>query len=185
MQSLDFAAQATVANLSLIHSCLRDLDEVEKLRNADFTVKQNELMGLTQLNYVSSESFYLTMYKEGQGSQKNNSQQIDQSAVSANENSEIAFTLQVPTSPLQSEDLFQEMSMQIEKHSIKIPVVTNLANIEVFQDSDSIMTLKRYLSTQHAIKAIFELLEFASDDLSTLKCLRLLACIIIQNKNIK
>jgi len=90
LQSLDFAAQATVANLSLIHSCLRDLDEVEKLRNADFTVKQNELMGLTQLNYVSSESFYLTMYKEGQ---------IDQSA-STIDNSETSFTLQVPTSPL-------------------------------------------------------------------------------------
>ena len=55
--------------------------------------------------------------------------------------------------------------------------------LEVFQDSDSIMTLKRYLSTEHAINAILDLLESTVDDESTLKCLRLLASILIQNKD--
>jgi len=45
------------------------------------------------------------------------------------------------------------------------------------------MTLKRYLSTKHAINAVLELLEHAHDDESALKSLRLLACIIIQNKS--
>ena len=45
------------------------------------------------------------------------------------------------------------------------------------------MTLKRYLSTEHAIKAILDLLEYSVDDESTLKCLKLLASIITQNKN--
>ena len=43
------------------------------------------------------------------------------------------------------------------------------------------MTLKRYLSTEEAINTILELLEHAIDDDSTLKCLRLLASILIQN----
>lgn len=43
------------------------------------------------------------------------------------------------------------------------------------------MTLKRYLSTEHAMNAILDLLEATVDDESTLKCLRLLASIIIQN----
>ena len=60
-----------------------------------------------------------------------------------------------------------------------MPVLPDSSQIEVFQDSDSIMTLKRYLSTEHAINAILELLEYATDDESTLKCLRLLASIII------
>ena len=48
LQSLDFAAQTSVANLSLIHSAVGNLAEIERLRNADFTtVKQSELMGLT------------------------------------------------------------------------------------------------------------------------------------------
>lgn len=43
------------------------------------------------------------------------------------------------------------------------------------------MTLKRYLSTEHAINAILELVDFAIDEEATLKCLRLLASVIIQN----
>ena len=62
-------------------------------------------------------------------------------------------------------------------------MLSNIAQIEIFEDSESIMTLKRYLSTEHAINSILELLEYATDDQSTLKCLRLLASIIIQNKS--
>ena len=49
LKSIDFAGQSTVANLSMIHSPVSDVNDVEKLRNSDFTVNQLELMGLTQL----------------------------------------------------------------------------------------------------------------------------------------
>ena len=39
LQSLDFAAHSSVANLSLLHSVLSDRSEIESLRNSDFMVK--------------------------------------------------------------------------------------------------------------------------------------------------
>ena len=47
LKSLDFPEQMTVANLSLIHTAVSKVSEIEQLRNGDFTVNQNELMGLT------------------------------------------------------------------------------------------------------------------------------------------
>lgn len=74
----------------------------------------------------------------------------------------------------------KRVQVVLERHLIEIPVLTDDASsIEVFQDSDSIMTLKRYLSTEYAINAILDLLEATVEDDSTLKCLRLLASILI------
>ena len=75
------------------------------------------------------------------------------------------------------------MQLSLEKCSVILPVQNSSAQIEVFQDSDFIMTLKRYLSTKHSINAILDLLESSFDNEASMKCLRLLASIIIQNKN--
>ena len=72
-----------------------------------------------------------------------------------------------------------EHEMVIEMCQVEIPVQSALSHIEVFQESDFSMTLKRYLSTQDSINAVLGLFELASDDEQTLKCLRLLACITI------
>lgn len=51
----------TVANLSLIHTAVSTPSEIEKLRNGDFTLNQNELMGLTKLKSVSQNNFYVNL----------------------------------------------------------------------------------------------------------------------------
>ena len=51
----------TVANLSLIHSAVKDVQAVDQLRNGDFTVNQNELMGLTQVQFASQDNFYVNL----------------------------------------------------------------------------------------------------------------------------
>ena len=52
LKSLDFVPKTTVANLSLIHQPLKDVEQIEKLRNEDFTLNQNELMGLSRVQKV-------------------------------------------------------------------------------------------------------------------------------------
>ena len=127
-------------------------------------------MGLTQLQSVSQNNYFVNLL---QGNAPVESQ---------NESDDNAFTLHLPEqNSLELEH--KRVQVVLERHLIEIPVLTDDASsIEVFQDSDSIMTLKRYLSTEYAINAILDLLEATVEDDSTLKCLRLLASILIQNK---
>ena len=121
-------------------------------------------MGLTQLKSVSQNNFFVNF-----------------SSSSNDDESDNTFTLFIPLEQSNSLEIeHKKVQMTIERHMIEIPVLADdTSAIEVFQDSESIMTLKRYLSTEHTINAILDLLEATVDNDSTLKCLRLLASILI------
>ena len=146
-------------------------------------MKQNELMGLTKLKSVSQNNYFVNLIAQSGsgGSNKDDDEDGDGDSGQGEENT---FTLFIPVEQSNSFEIeHKKVQMTIERHMIEIPVLTDdTSAIEVFHDSDSIMTLKRYLSTEHAINAILDLLEATVDDDSTLKCLRLLASILIQNK---
>ena len=110
--SLDFAAQTSVANLSLIHSAVNNVEQIENLRNADFTVKQNELMGLAQHSSAQSESFYVTLNSAPSS--------VSQHSLTENETS-VNFTLSHwPVTHDESNVL--ELSMTIDKCTVELPV---------------------------------------------------------------
>ena len=126
-------------------------------------------MGLSARQTTIADAYYVTL---STGSSDKNVGDQD-----------VAFSVKVLMPFLQDKDDFLEGEMQMAKCQVKIPVQQGSSAIEVFEDSDFIMTLKRYLSTTHSVKAILELFELAGDNEGTLKCLRLLASIIIQNKD--